>query len=72
MDLNEVKRIERPEEADPRVVRVAARFFKLALEEGLTNYEATVAWKRVAVLLMEESPSAVTTRTLMALLLSEV
>jgi hypothetical protein len=62
----------RPEESDGRVLRVAARFFRLCLEEDLTPYEKTVAWKRVAVLLMEESPSEVTTRAMMRLMIQEM
>jgi hypothetical protein len=62
----------RPEESDGRVLRVAARFFRLCLEEELTPYEKTVAWKRVAVLLMEESPSEVTTRAMMRLMIQEM
>jgi hypothetical protein len=62
----------RPEETDVRVTRVAARFFRYALDEGLTPYEATVAWKRAGVLLIDESPSAVTTRALMSRLVVEM
>ena len=66
------KKLERAEESDPRVLRVAARWCRLCLEEELTPYEATVAWKRVALLLMAESPSELTTRAVMGLLATEL
>jgi hypothetical protein len=47
--------LERPESGETRIVRVSARFFALAADEGLTPYEQAVAWQRIGRMILREA-----------------
>jgi len=68
--------LERPESGDARIVRVSARFFALAADEGLTPYESAVAWQRIGRMVLREALYKVAMasflRTLAAELIAEL